>query len=37
MTDQHLNERLVPIDGSLKVTSNFKVDFLRIDGRLKQL
>jgi len=35
MTEQCLNEHLVPNDGSLKVTSNFKMDFLGIDGRMK--
>lgn len=35
MTERCLNEHLVPSDGSLKVTGNFKMDFLGIDDRMR--
>lgn len=35
MTERCLNEQLVPSDGSLKVTGNFKMDFLGIDDKMR--
>lgn len=34
-TEQCLNKHLVLSNSSLKVTSNFRIDILRIDDRMK--